>query len=78
MNGKVNKPSVNFDLSSNLEDTFPNTNVNSRPKTQHEMLGETQTIISSINSARPVIPVIDYSAVLLDVKHELLNEKSKA
>ena len=57
MNGKFNKPSVNFDLSSNLEETFPNTTVNSRPKTQHEMLGETQTIISSINSARPVIPV---------------------
>ena len=51
MNGKVNKPSVNFDLSSNLGDTFPNTGVNSRPKTQHEMIGETQTIISSINSA---------------------------
>ena len=66
MNGKVNKPSVNFDLSSNLGETNPNTNVNSR--TQNEMIGETQTIVSSIKSARPTIPAIDYSAVLLDVK----------
>ena len=78
MHGKVNKHSVNFDLSSNLGETSPNTNVNSRPKTQNEMIGETQTIISSIKSARPTIPAIDYSAVLLDVKQELINEKSKA
>ena len=78
VNLRVNKPSVNFDLSSNLGDTHPNTTVNSRPQTQHDKIGETQTIISYTNSAPDPIQEVNLSAAMFELKQELLDEQKRA
>ena len=67
-NYRADKPSVNFDLSSTLGDTHPNTTVNSRPQTQHDRLGETQTIISYNNSAQDPIQEVDLTAAMFELK----------